>query len=131
MFFKLLQWGKEFAVLASLYMLGDFLSHWLGLLLPGSIVGMLLLLILLFSGILKLEQIEKLSDALLRHLNLLFLPAAVGIMVYAKNFSGNIIEILLIVLFSTVVVLAVTGKTVDWVIDLLGRSVKERGSKNV
>ncbi len=85
---------------------------------------MLLLAFLLFSGILKLEHMERAADDLLKHLILLFVPAAVGIMVYAKDFSGNAVSIILNVLFSTVVVLAVTGKSVDWVIQWLTRANK-------
>lgn len=118
----LLQLFKEFCILALLYLAGNFLSTQLGLLVPGSLVGMLLLTLLLFSGILKLAQVEKLSNYLLQHLNLLFLPAAVGIMVYAGSFSNNALGIILNVLLATVIVMAVTGKIVDWVINWLERS---------
>ncbi|HEY3424962.1 MAG TPA: CidA/LrgA family protein, partial [Negativicutes bacterium] len=113
----ILHWGQGFFILTGLYLAGELLSTWLGLLLPGSLVGMLLLVFLLFGGILKLEQIERAADDLLQHLILLFVPASVGIMVYAKSFSGNAFEIILNILLSTVLVLAVTGKTVDKVID--------------
>lgn len=49
---------------------------------------MLLLALLLFSGLLKLEPIEEAADGLLRHLILLFVPSAVGGMVYAESISG-------------------------------------------
>jgi holin-like protein len=122
----ILHWGQGFFILTGLYLAGELVSTWLGLLLPGSLVGMLLLVFLLFGGILKLEQIERAADGLLRHLILLFVPASVGIMVYAKSFSGNAFEIILNILLSTVLVLAVTGKTVDKVIDWLGRADKLR-----
>jgi len=120
----IVQWGQGFFILTSLYLLGELLSSWLGLLLPGSLVGMLLLAFLLFSGILKLEQMERAADDLLRHLILLFVPAAVGIMVYVKAFTGNAVGIILNTLLSTVVVLAATGKSVDWVIQWLARPDK-------
>lgn len=120
----IVQWGQGFFILVGLYLLGELLSTLLGLLLPGSLVGMLLLTFLLFSGILKLEQMEKAADDLLRHLILLFVPAAVGIMVYVKGFSGNAVGIILNGLLSTVVVLAATGKSVDWVIQWLARTDK-------
>lgn len=122
----IVQWGQGFFILTGLYLLGELLSSWLGLLLPGSLVGMLLLVFLLFSGILKLEQMEKSADDLLQHLILLFVPAAVGIMVYVKAFAGNVVGIILNTLLSTVVVLAVTGKSVDWAIQWLARHDKAR-----
>jgi holin-like protein len=47
----------------------------------GSITGMLLLLIFLFTGILKQEQIAETADFLLNHMAFFFIPAGVGIMV--------------------------------------------------
>lgn len=124
-FMTLLQLFKEFCILVLLYLVGNFLSTQLGLLIPGSLVGMLILTLLLFSGILQLSQVEKLSNYLLQHLNLLFLPAGVGIMVYAGSFSSNALGIILNILIATVMVMAVTGKIVDWVIDWLEGSATE------
>jgi len=87
---------------------------------------MLLLAICLFSGIVKLDQVESAADDLLRHLILLFVPAAVGIVVYVKVFSENALTILINTLVSTVFVLSVTGKTVDAVIHWLNRSDRDK-----
>jgi len=122
----IVQWCQGFFIVTGLYLLGELLSNRMGLLLPGSLVGMFLLLFLLFSGILKLEQVEKAADDLLRHLILLFVPAAVGIMVYVKIFSGNAAGIILNTLLSTVLVLVATGKSMDWVIYWLARTDKVR-----
>ena len=119
-------WCSGFGILAGLYLAGELLSRWLGLFLPGSLVGMVLLTLLLFSGIVKLEQVEKAADGLLRHLILLFVPSAVGIMVFANSISGSAVEIILTALLSTVVVLVVTGKTVDGIIDWLHRADRIR-----
>ena len=89
MVIRIWQWSRGFLILAGVFLIGEFLSTWFGLLLPGSLVGMVLLTVFLFSGVVKLEQVEKAADDLLRHLILLFVPAAVGIMVYVKVFSGN------------------------------------------
>ena len=89
-------------------------------------MGMVLLTLLLFSGTVKLKQVEMAADGLLRHLILLFVPSAVGIMVFAKSISGSVVEIVMTALLSTVVVLAVTGKTVDGIIDWLQRAERIR-----
>lgn len=89
-------------------------------------MGMVLLTLLLFSGIVKLEQVEMAADGLLRHLILLFVPSAVGIMVFANSISGLAVEIIMTALLSTVVVLVVTGKTVDGIIDWLQRAERIR-----
>lgn len=118
----IVHWIQGFLILTGLYLAGELVRSWLGLLLPGSLIGMLLLSLLLFSGILKVEQIERTANDLLGHLILLFVPAAVGIMVYINNFSDNALEIILTILLSTALVLVVTAKTVDRVIHWLGRT---------
>lgn len=119
-------WGIGFGILIGLYLTGEFLRRWLGLFFPGSLVGMMLLTLLLFSGVLKLELVEKAADGLLQHLILLFVPSAVGIMVYASNIFSAAVEILLTALLSTVAVLVVTGKTTDWIIDWAQRTDRSR-----
>lgn len=126
MVIRIWQWSRGFLILTGVFLIGEFLSTWFGLLLPGSLVGMVLLTVFLFSGVVKLEQVEKAADDLLRHLILLFVPAAVGIMVYVKVFSGNAVAIVLNTLLSTVLVLSVTGKTVDGVIHWLNRTGKAK-----
>ena len=115
-------WTRGFGILVGIFLSGELLSRWLELFLPGSLVGMLLLTVLLFSGVLKIEQVEAAADSLLRHLILLFVPSTVGIMVFAENIAGTAVEIVLAVLLSTVVVLVATGKTADWVVDWLNRT---------
>lgn len=119
------RWSRGFLILTGAFLAGDFISTRLGLFLPGSLIGMLLLAICLFSGIVKLDQVESAADDLLRHLILLFVPAAVGIVVYVKVFSENALTILINTLVSTVFVLSVTGKTVDAVIHWLNRSDRD------
>jgi len=53
----ILDWSRGFSILVVLHLAGASLSRWLDLFLPGSLVGMLLL-VLLFSGVLKLELVE-------------------------------------------------------------------------
>ena len=120
------RWSRGFLILTGAFWAGDFISTGLRLFLPGSLVGMLLLAICLFSGIVKLDQVESAADDLLRHLILLFVPAAVGIVVYVKVFSENALTILINTLVSTVFVLSVTGKTVDAVIHWLNRSDRDK-----
>jgi holin-like protein len=121
---RIWQWSRGFLLLTGVFLIGEFFTAWFGLLLPGSLIGMVLLTIFLFSGIIKLEHVEKAADDLLSHLILLFVPAAVGIMVFVKAFAGNAIAILLNTLLSMIVVVCVTGKTADSVICWLNRSKK-------
>ena len=75
---ELLHWLSGAAALAVCALLGRWISALLSLPIPGSVVGMLLLLLgmMLYDGVPR--GIALVSDLLLRLLALLFLPAAVG-----------------------------------------------------
>ena len=88
-------WTRGFGILVGIFLSGELLRRRLELFLPGSLVGMLLLSVLLFSGVLKIAQVESAADSLLRHLILLFVPSTVGIMVFATSIAGTAVEIVL------------------------------------
>ncbi|PQP86621.1 CidA/LrgA family protein [Paenibacillus sp. AR247] len=78
---------------------------------PGSILGIIVLFLLLESGVVKLEWIEVGANWLLAELLLFFIPAAVGVMKYFAMLESDGVRILLVVIFSTIVVMASSGLT--------------------
>jgi holin-like protein len=72
----------QIIVLIALNQVGYLLAEHLHLPLPGNLVGMLLLLALLASGVVRLSWIESGASILLRHLAFFFVPIAVGLMAF-------------------------------------------------
>jgi holin-like protein len=72
----------QIIVLIALNQVGYLLVERLHLPLPGNLVGMLLLLALLGSGVVRLSWIESGASILLRHLAFFFVPIAVGLMAF-------------------------------------------------
>lgn len=68
-----------FGVLLSFASLGESLTKYLHLPIPGPVLGMLLLWLGLAIGLVKLHWIEQAADGLLGILGLLFVPAVVGV----------------------------------------------------
>lgn len=64
------------ATLLVFQLLGEGLSHWLRLPIPGPVIGMLLLLGYLIVRKESAEKLTPTSMELLRHLSLLFVPAS-------------------------------------------------------
>ncbi len=62
-----------------LYEFGKVLSNFFKLPIPGSIVGMFVLLGLLFSGIVKEKWLSGGVGFLLKHLSFFFIPLGVGV----------------------------------------------------
>ena len=66
--------GPGFAVLVGGLEAGEGLKRWLGLVLPGNILGLFLLLGLLAAGVVPLRWVESAARLLLWLLPFLFLP---------------------------------------------------------
>ena len=93
--------------------LGEFLQIKFNLPIPATILGMVILLFLMITKIIKLKWIEDIGNTLLDNLSILFIPAGVGIVRELDLFKGNIISLAIIVLISTTVIIVVTGYTIQ------------------
>lgn len=80
---------------------------------PGTILGMIILLILLITGIIKIEMIEEISQFLLDHLTFLFLPAGVGLISQLGIIKVNWLPMFVIILISTTIAMIVTALTIQ------------------
>ncbi|WP_164214683.1 CidA/LrgA family holin-like protein [Virgibacillus sp. YIM 98842] len=101
----------QIGILYILYLIGEWAANIFNLLIPGSVIGMILLLILLFMRGIKVEWIEEGAGFMVRHLTFFFIPATVGIMQYFEVFTGKGFLLVIIVLISTLLVMAVSGLT--------------------
>lgn len=105
---------RGFAVLLTMQFLGELLSRWLALPIPGSVVGMGLLLLSLTAGFVRLEWLQEAAELLLSHMALFFIPAGVGVMVYFDLLRQEWLPITVATVLSTFIVMAVTGWAEAW-----------------
>lgn len=118
---------SQLAIIFIITFLGEVLNHALPLPIPGSIYGFLILLLCLQFKIIKLEKVKDVGNFLLNIMSIMFVPAAVGLIVIWADVSQNILEILLITTSTTLIVMVVTGKVSDFVLRKSGDS-NERNS---
>ncbi|WP_249313337.1 CidA/LrgA family protein [Lederbergia citrea] len=111
---KIVKIIMQITLLFIMYMAGVWSQKTFELFIPGSIIGMLLLLILLFTRTIRQEWIETGSLLLVRYLPLLFLPVTVGIITFLDLFTGKGFFIIVIVLISTALVMGCTGVISQW-----------------
>lgn len=100
---------RGMSILLFLQLLGEVLSASMSLPVPGSVLGMGLLLAALLIGWVKVAWIEEAADLLLSNMALFFVPAGVGVMVYADLISREWLPISVGLVLSTFIVMAVTG----------------------
>ncbi len=91
---------------------GEVLSALLPITFPGSVLAMILLFLLFFSGILKEKQVSTVGDFLLKNMSIFFLPAAIGILEYWDVISPVLLQFLLICALTTVLTFGSTAWTV-------------------
>ena len=88
---------------------GETLVLALGLLVPGPVVGMILLFLTLLLKGRSSEPLDQASSHLLSHLSLLFVPAGVGIIVHLNLVADAWLPIPLTLLLSTLITLVATA----------------------
>lgn len=114
---------KQFTIILSIYFLGELLQKAFGLPVPGNILGMLILFFGLYTGVIKLEMIDRISDFLLDNLAFFFLPAGVSLITCFALLEGKLTAVIGVSILSTVIILGVTGLTVEFVKKFLQRKV--------
>ena len=100
---------RETLIILGIYLIGELLSKSLQLPIPGNILGMVILFILLFTKILKVDNISTVTNFLLDHLAFFFIPAGVGLMASLGIIKATWWQLLVVCISTTVIIIAVTG----------------------
>lgn len=101
----ILQCGILFAFLAA----GELIVTATAIPVPSSIIGMLLLTAALKARIVRVDQVSRISDFLVRNLGFFFVPAGVGLMKCLGIIKGELLPIVIATVASTFAIIAVTG----------------------
>ena len=109
----LMKYMKQLGIIFAVTCVGEILKYLIPLPIPASIYGLLIMLVLLISRKVKLEQVQEVADFLIEIMPMMFIPAAVGLLVSWTQLRAMLIPVIVITLVSTVVVMVVTGKVSD------------------
>lgn len=93
------------------YLLGLGVSVLIGGIIPGSVLGMVLLFMALALGWISPERVDRLSELLIDNMVLFFLPAAVGLLTSIGLILNNLAAILVAAGVSTVLIVAAVALT--------------------
>lgn len=103
----------QFLIILSVTFAGEILHYFLPIPVPASIYGLLIMLLLLSTHVVKLGHIEKTSDFLIEIMPLMFIPGGVGLVTAWNDLKSIILPVSVITVLVTVIVMAVTGKTTE------------------
>ena len=107
---------KGFAIICVTLLLGVLCKQFtdqLNFPIPEAIYGMIFLLIALLVGIVKLDQIQEITDILLENLAFLFVIPGVALVDQLDTLGSSLIPIILIVVISAIITMSVTAKVVE------------------
>lgn len=115
---------RQFMIILLVSFWGELLKYVIPLPVPASIYGLVIPFILLETGILKLDAVKETSVFLIEIMPLMFIPAGVGLMESWGDLNSMLLEVVVIILVSTVLVMGVSGKVTELV---LKRSANKKG----
>ncbi len=119
---KYVKIALQIIILYVFVLVGNWIQSYFHLPLPGSIIGLLLMLAALSLKIVKLPWVESGSRALLSYLPIFFIPATVGVIDYGGVFTGKGILLIPLIVLSTFVTMWISS----YVSQTIARKSKER-----
>ena len=111
----------QFGVIFGVCWISQIIEALLPFSFPASVIGMVLLLVLLASGVLKIEHIREKADFLLAHMSFFFLPAGVRVINYFDVLGSTAAALIAVCLISTVVTFGATALSIKFTLRLLER----------
>ena len=118
--------AKELSLILGISTVGEILNQVLPLPVPAGVYGLFLMLLLLSSGVIKLEDVEGTGNFLLDNMTPMFIPAGVGIIRYLDQVMQVGVPYLIINVLSTAVVFIMTGCVAQFV---MARTKREGGKE--
>lgn len=95
---------------------------------PASIYGLIIMLLLLSTKIIKYESVKDAGNFLVGAMATMFIPAAVGIMNSFHIIKPVLVRFIIAILITNIVVFGCSGLVTQWIMRL--KDKKARGGKS-
>lgn len=107
---------KQFLIIILVSCVGELLNVLLPLPIPATIYGLVIMLGLLILKIIPLKAVKETAEFLIDIMPVMFIPAGVGLIVYWTQLREFLIPMCIIIVVSSILVMIVTGKVSDFLI---------------
>lgn len=106
---------NQLTLILGIWAVGEYISSFIEniVVIPGSIIGMIILFLLFQLKIIHLNKIKELSEFLLKNMAIFFIPAGVSLINSLDIIMENIVVLVISVTLSTIVVMYFTGIVVQ------------------
>ncbi len=120
-----MKYVRQLLIILFISFLGEVCKYLLPFPIPASIYGLLLLFTALMTGILKLSSIKETAGFLIEIMPLMFIPAGAGLIDAWDALRPICVQIVVIMVVSTIVVMIVSGHVTQFVM----RRGKKKGAQ--
>lgn len=119
----------QIGILFGVCLLGQAISVFSPIPFPGSVLSMIILFLLLFFHVIKVDHIQQKADFLLKNMAFFFVPAGIGILSSFDLIRGSLLQLLTVVVVTTILTFGATALTVQGVIALQDKITRGRKDK--
>jgi len=119
----------QIGLLFGVCLLGQAISVFLPISFPGSVLSMIILFLLLFFRVIKVDHIQQKADFLLKNMSFFFIPAGIGILSSFDLIRSSILPLITVIIVTTVLTFGATALTVQGVIALQDRHAQAKQAK--
>lgn len=120
---------RQFLIIALVSFVGEALSRFIPLPVPGGVYGIVILFLLLCLKIVPLCAVEGAADFLIEIMPVMFIPPAVGLLESWGVIGGSLLAYAVTVPVTTVLVMGVGGLVTQLIIRRGGRRGEEEAEK--
>lgn len=119
---------RQLLIILIFSFIGEILHSLIPIQVPASIYGLVLLFIALLTGIIQLPQVKEAAKYLIEIMPLMFIPAGVGLLESWGDLKSILIPVLLLLVVSTILVMGVSGKVTQGIIQRSKRKESKKQS---
>lgn len=119
---------RQLLIILIFSFIGEVLHSLIPIQVPASIYGLVLLFIELLTGIIQLPQVKEAAKYLIEIMPLMFIPAGVGLLESWGDLKSILIPVLILLVASTILVMGVSGKVTQGIIQRSKRKESEKQS---
>ena len=121
---KKMKYMKQFGIILAVAFIGELLKYFIDLPIPASIYGLVIMLLLLMTKVISIEQVKETGSFLIEIMPMMFIPAAVGLITLWGDLKKLWLPLSVITVVTTVIVMAVTGRMTQLIIRVEKRNKK-------
>lgn len=121
----IMKYIKQFMIIMIITFMGECIKELLPFKIPGSVYGLVLMLIGLMSGIIKLDAVKETAEFFVSVLPIMFVAPSVGLLSAWPQLKSILLPFCVIAILSTFIVMIVTGRISQFVIRMSKKGGKE------